>query len=139
LTGVDALPADADVAAQKQHREKQLRLVLHQTLARLTPAERTALDYAALLPPDGIPSPWLRELVEQEHPDALAKRQGYDAPGKPCAAGSKGCACSRPATTSKSPVCIAWSRPMCGNGPVNEENKCSATCARLFRRYRFGC
>jgi hypothetical protein len=79
LTGVDALPADADVAAQMQHREKQLRLVLDQTLARLTPAERTALDYAALLPPDSIPWPWLRELVAQEHkemrdPDAERQR-----------------------------------------------------------------
>ena len=44
------------------------------------PAERTALDYAALLPPDSIPWPWLRALVEQEHPDALTKRQGYDDP-----------------------------------------------------------
>jgi tetratricopeptide (TPR) repeat protein len=69
LTGVDALPADTDVAAQMQHREKQLRLVLDQTLARLTPAERTALDCAALLPPDNIPWLWLRALVAQEHPE----------------------------------------------------------------------
>ena len=80
LTGVDALPADADVAAQMQHRDKQLRLVLDQTLAKLTPAERTALDYAALLPPDNIPWPWLRALVAQEHPEALTKRPGYDDP-----------------------------------------------------------
>ncbi len=69
LTGVDALPADADVAAQTQRREKQLRLVLDQTLARLTPAGRTALDYAALLPPDSIPWPLLRALAAREHPD----------------------------------------------------------------------
>ena len=80
LPSVDALPADADVAAQMQHREKQLRLVLDQTLARLTSSERTALDYAALLPPDGIPWPWLRALVEQEHPDAIAVRPGYPDP-----------------------------------------------------------
>jgi hypothetical protein len=55
LPSVDDLPAAADVAAQMEHREKQLRLVLDQTLARLTPSERTALDYAALLPPDSIP------------------------------------------------------------------------------------
>ena len=77
---MDALPADADVAAQMQHREKQLRLVLDQTPARLSPAERTALDYAALLPPDSIPWPWLRALVEKEHPDALASRPGYPDP-----------------------------------------------------------
>ncbi len=80
LASVDALPADADVAAEMQHREKQLRLVLDQTLARLTPPERTALDYAALLPPDNIPWPWLRELVAKEHPDALGSRAGYPDP-----------------------------------------------------------
>jgi hypothetical protein len=77
---VDALPADADVAAQMQHREKQLRLVLDQTIVRLTPAERTALDDAALLPPDSIPWPWLRALVEKEHPEEFAARAGYPDP-----------------------------------------------------------
>ncbi|MBI2422952.1 MAG: toll/interleukin-1 receptor domain-containing protein [Candidatus Hydrogenedentes bacterium] len=77
LPSVDALLADADVAAQMQHREKQLCLVLDQTLARLTPPERTALDYAALLPPDSIPWPWLRTLVEKEIPDAFAAPPGY--------------------------------------------------------------
>ncbi|HRJ11229.1 MAG TPA: hypothetical protein PLP58_21790, partial [Prosthecobacter sp.] len=80
LTGVDALPADAGVAAQMQHREKQLRLVLDQTLEKLSPAERTALDYAALLPPESIPWPWLRALVEQEHPDAFATAPGHPDP-----------------------------------------------------------
>jgi len=80
LPSVDDLPKDADVAAQMRHREKQLRLVLDQTLARLTPAERTALEFAALLPHDSIPWPWLRALVEQEHPDALAARPGYPDP-----------------------------------------------------------
>ncbi|MBI5383621.1 MAG: toll/interleukin-1 receptor domain-containing protein [Verrucomicrobia bacterium] len=88
LTGVDALPADTDVAAQMQHREKQLRLVLNQTLARLTPAERTALDYAALLPPDSIPWPWLRALVEQEHPTFGVPPSGGPAFGVPALAGS---------------------------------------------------
>lgn len=80
LTGVDTLPADASVAAQMKHREKQLRIVLDQTLEKLTPTERTALDYAALLPPDSIPWPWLRALVEQEHSNALAARPGYEDP-----------------------------------------------------------
>lgn len=80
LPSVDTLPAGADVAAQMQHREKQLRLVLDQTLARFTPSERTTLDYATLLPPDNIPWPWLRLLVEEEHPDALAARPGYPDP-----------------------------------------------------------
>jgi tetratricopeptide (TPR) repeat protein len=80
LPSVDNLPTHANVAAQMQHREKQLRLVLDPTLTGLTPPERTALDYAALLPPDSIPWPWLRELVSQEHPDAPTTRDGYPAP-----------------------------------------------------------
>ncbi|HMO66861.1 MAG TPA: toll/interleukin-1 receptor domain-containing protein, partial [Verrucomicrobiota bacterium] len=63
----DPLTGEARVAAEMHHREKQLRLVLDQTLAKLTPAERAALDYAALLPPDSIPWPWLRAVVAQEH------------------------------------------------------------------------
>ncbi|MBX7212287.1 MAG: toll/interleukin-1 receptor domain-containing protein [Verrucomicrobiaceae bacterium] len=84
LVSVDALPADADVAAQMEHREKQLALVLEQTLKMLGAAEHgpalTALHYAALLPPDSIAWPWLRALVEQEHPEALATRPGYPDP-----------------------------------------------------------
>lgn len=80
LIGVDALPGEADVAAQMQHREKQLHLVLDQTLDRLTSPERTALDYAALLPPEQIPWPWLRELVALEHPDALRAKPGFPDP-----------------------------------------------------------
>jgi tetratricopeptide (TPR) repeat protein len=80
LPSVDELPADAGVARQMEHREKQLRLVLDQTLAHLAPPERTLLDYAALLPPDSIPWPWLRELVAQEHSDALVTRPGYPDP-----------------------------------------------------------
>jgi tetratricopeptide (TPR) repeat protein len=80
LPTVDELPTDADVAAQMQHREKQIRVVLGQTLARLAPPERTALDYAALLPPDSVPWPWLHALVQRRHPDALATRPGYPDP-----------------------------------------------------------
>ncbi len=80
LTGVDSLPADASVSAQMQHREKQLRIVLDQTLARLTAAERTALNYAALLPPYNIPWPWLRAAVTQQHPEDFVTRTGYADP-----------------------------------------------------------
>jgi tetratricopeptide (TPR) repeat protein len=76
----DPLYGEAKVATQMQHREKQLRLVLYQTLARLTPHEHTALEYAVRLPPDSIPWPWLRALVTQEHPDEFAVRPGYPDP-----------------------------------------------------------
>ena len=80
LPTTDDLGRDPDVAAQMRHREKQLGVVLDSTLGKLTPAERTALDYAALLPPDSIPWPWLRALVTQEHPDALRHDEGYPDP-----------------------------------------------------------
>ncbi|MBI5424988.1 MAG: toll/interleukin-1 receptor domain-containing protein [Opitutae bacterium] len=80
LTGVDSLPAEADVAAQMQHREKQLELVLAQTFERLTPLELTALDYAALLPPDHVPWPWLRALVAEAHPGKLDAAVGHPDP-----------------------------------------------------------
>ena len=74
------LGGEPDVAAQMLHREKQLALVLDATLQRLDPPARTALDYAALLPPDSVPWPWLRALVEREHPEALQREEGYGDP-----------------------------------------------------------
>ena len=80
LPSADALGANPDVAAQTRHREKQLALVLDATLQKLAPAERATLVYAALLPPDSIPWPWLRAVVARELPDALRKEEGYPDP-----------------------------------------------------------
>ncbi|MBK9140380.1 MAG: SEL1-like repeat protein [Verrucomicrobia bacterium] len=80
LPSADALGADPDVATQTRHREKQLALVLDATLQKLAPAERATLDYAALLPPDNIPWPWLRAVVARELPDALREEEGYPDP-----------------------------------------------------------
>jgi hypothetical protein len=41
-------------------------------LAGLTPAQRRAVDYAALLPPDAVPLPWLETLVLTDFPDLAA-------------------------------------------------------------------
>ncbi|HWI64034.1 MAG TPA: AAA family ATPase, partial [Symbiobacteriaceae bacterium] len=78
LSSTDALAAD--VSEQIAHREKQLALVLDATLERLEPLARTALDFAALLPPDSVPWPWLRALVEREHPEGLQRRVGHPDP-----------------------------------------------------------
>ena len=77
---MDELGRDAAVAEQMHHREKQLGIVVGAMQERLTPEARTALDYAALLPPDGIPWSWLRSLVERAHPDALQHDEGYPDP-----------------------------------------------------------
>jgi hypothetical protein len=54
--------------------------VLRQTLLKLDAPERTAVEFAALLPVESVPWPWLRALVEQEHSDMLATQPGYPDP-----------------------------------------------------------
>ena len=76
LPSVDDLPADADVAGQMLHQQKQLGPILRATLDPLTrelPAALTVLHFAALLPPDTVPWPWLKELAVRHHPE-LAER-----------------------------------------------------------------
>jgi tetratricopeptide (TPR) repeat protein len=71
---------DGDVGERIRHREKQLHVVLDQTLSHLAPPEHCALDYGALLPPDSIPWPWLQALAANEHPEILAVKPGYPDP-----------------------------------------------------------
>jgi hypothetical protein len=61
---------DPDVELHRHNHERRLQAVLGPTLALLTPPARRALEYAALLPPDHVPLPWLRTLVEQDFPNA---------------------------------------------------------------------
>jgi len=66
-----------------RHGEKRLRATLQPTLDRLDETERLALEYAALLPADQVPLPWLRVLVAKTFP-AMAKdaETGYPDPWK---------------------------------------------------------
>ena len=71
LPSVDELPKDADIANKMLHQQKQLGPILRATidpLVRELPALGTALKFAALLPPDSVPWPWLRELTAKNHP-----------------------------------------------------------------------
>ncbi|KUG28038.1 hypothetical protein ASZ90_002104 [hydrocarbon metagenome] len=52
-----------------RHGEKRLGLTLGPTLERLGDAERLAVDYAALLPADHIPLPWIRALLATKYPE----------------------------------------------------------------------
>ena len=72
LEDLDTLAEDQDVELRRHNHERRLRAVLEPTLAALAPAERRALEYAALLPPDFVPLPWLRELVTGDFPDLAA-------------------------------------------------------------------
>jgi tetratricopeptide (TPR) repeat protein len=77
LVSVDALAGQGEVGSQMHHREKQLAIVLAQTLEGLTDLERDALDLASLLPADEIPWRWLVELVVQRRE---ATAEGYPDP-----------------------------------------------------------
>jgi tetratricopeptide (TPR) repeat protein len=54
---------------QVRHGEISLSATLAPTLERLKPAERLAMEFAALLPPDQAPLPWLRALVAESFPE----------------------------------------------------------------------
>lgn len=72
LSSVDHLGKRDDVQARILHQEKQLNVILQDTLSLLDAPAKTALEFAALLPPDNVPWPWLKGLVTEIHPE-LAK------------------------------------------------------------------
>jgi tetratricopeptide (TPR) repeat protein len=53
------------------HQHKQLAVILEATLGLLDAPARTALQFAALLPPDSVPWPWLKTLVTARHPELV--------------------------------------------------------------------
>ena len=69
LEDIDALAEDQDIELRRHNHERRLRAVLAPALEALEPPERRALEYAALLPPDQIPLPWLGELVTADFPE----------------------------------------------------------------------
>ncbi len=80
LVGSDVLGTDPEVANQIRHREKQIALIVDTTLEGLDAPVLAALEYAALLPPDHIQWPLLREMIEKEYPDVLDRETGYPDP-----------------------------------------------------------
>jgi tetratricopeptide (TPR) repeat protein len=64
---------------QKWHAESCIARLLEPTLASLAPEQLRAVEYAALLPPDNVPLPWLRDLLVAEFPDlAISRIKGQD-------------------------------------------------------------
>jgi hypothetical protein len=51
------------------HAESCIARLLEPTLAALSPAELLAVEYAACLPPDNVPLPWLHDLLLAAFPD----------------------------------------------------------------------
>jgi hypothetical protein len=55
-----------------------LSAVLMPVLMGLNPAARRALEYAALLPPDYVPMPWLKTLVTHDFPELAQPSRSAD-------------------------------------------------------------
>ncbi len=70
LAELDTLTeGESELQNAMQHREKQLRLVLKQTLPSPGSLALQILHYAALFDPDAIGKPWIEALIEQHHRD----------------------------------------------------------------------
>jgi hypothetical protein len=81
LEGLDAAAGQSTEAVL--HGEKSLSATLKPTLERLSAAERLALEFAALLPPDQVALPWLRALVAKTFPEMEHDAEpGYPDPWK---------------------------------------------------------
>ena len=78
LPSVDALGRREDVQAQMLHQQKQLAVILEATLVRLDAPARSALEFAALLPPDSVPWPWLKALTEARHSELRIAPSAFD-------------------------------------------------------------
>ncbi len=81
LDDLDVLAEQTDVVLRRHNHEKRLAAVLGPTLASLTPMQRRAMDYAAFLPPDNVPLPWLKTLLTEDF-SALATPTKWGDPWK---------------------------------------------------------
>jgi hypothetical protein len=70
-----------ELVVLSRHSQKLIGPLLAPTLDGLSAAETCVLQYAALLPPDHVPLPWLRELAGREYPElANEPAPGYPDP-----------------------------------------------------------
>jgi len=68
LDDLDLLAEDQNVELRRHNHQRRLQAVLGPTLAGLEPPQRRTMEYAALLAPNNVPLPWLRELVVADFP-----------------------------------------------------------------------
>ena len=69
--GIEALNIMSDEISLGDYAEPVPAKIFGQIFSLLTPVEMRVLEYAALLPPDSIPSPWLFDLVKDEFPEMV--------------------------------------------------------------------
>ncbi len=80
LPSLDSAAADERVDLSR-HQQKTLSKVLEPTLAKLSPPEKLTIEFAALLPPDCVPLPWLKAVVVRRFPEYAAdSKLGYPDP-----------------------------------------------------------
>jgi tetratricopeptide (TPR) repeat protein len=69
LDDLEEIAGEESFELRRHNHERRLSAVLGPMLAGLKPAEHRALEYAALLPPDCLPLPWLKTLVTHDFPE----------------------------------------------------------------------
>jgi hypothetical protein len=69
LEDLEQIAESDDVTLRRHNHQRRLSAVLEPVLRDLQPAERRAMEYAALLPPDQVPLPWLHALVTDDFPE----------------------------------------------------------------------
>jgi tetratricopeptide (TPR) repeat protein len=79
LEDLEEIAGEGNFELRRHNHERRLSAVLGPVLTGLEPAERRALEYAALLPPDCLPLPWLKSLVAREFAE-LAESSGRSDP-----------------------------------------------------------
>jgi TIR domain len=75
----ETLGSQDAVRSGSRHREKQIGIVLDQTvddLSTISPAAVTTLRVGALFPPDEVPWEWIRGLVAALHPEIEERKPG---------------------------------------------------------------
>jgi tetratricopeptide (TPR) repeat protein len=80
LPPLDAAGGEAAYTNRVRHAQTLIGPLLKPTLDSLEVLEVFALEYAAFLPPDNLPVPWIQALVEEDLPDRLSNENDAQSP-----------------------------------------------------------
>ncbi len=75
IEALEKMSNKCDVKLRRHNHERSLSAILKSVLEGLQPAERRFMEYVALLPPDQVPLPWLKELVTHDFPELSEEDQ----------------------------------------------------------------
>jgi hypothetical protein len=74
ITTLEDLAGD-EIELRRHNHERRLGVILQQTLTGLTPEQKLAMEYAAILPANQVAIPWLKNLVGEIFPSILQTPQ----------------------------------------------------------------